>query len=100
TGFLGCAFAVATLEGAGDREMVCLQARQRQHREHSLAYEVVAEPESILAGGGQEVTACSFVDRVAELMARQLAEGFEQPDVEVSADDRGGNQHPLGGRAH
>src|SRR5260370_9475947 len=59
----------------------------------------MAESEPVLARGGQESAACRVVDSVAQLMPGQLAECFEERDVEVSPDHRGGNQHPLGGFA-
>src|SRR6266851_10170785 len=99
TSLLGSALAVATLESAGNREVVGLQPWQWQHGEHSLADEVMAESESVLARGGQEVAACGLVDGIAQLMARELAECLEERDVEVSSDHRSGNQHPLGGFA-
>ena len=87
--------AVHTLEGVRHREVVGLQARKRQRRERPLPYQVVREAIRLLARGRQEVAARGLVERVAQLMAGELAECLEQRDVEIAADDPGRHQHAL-----
>ena len=91
--------AVGAFERVGDGQVIGLKPRERQRRQDSLAHQVVREPVCVLARGDQEVAPDRFVERIAQLMARKLAEGFEQRDVEVSSDDAGRYEHSLGGLA-
>src|SRR5438309_10456863 len=36
-----------------------------------------------------------FVQRIAQLVTRELTEGLQQRDVEISPDHRGRDEHPL-----
>ncbi len=81
--------------GVRHRQVVGLQTRQGQGGEHPLAHEVVAESESIRPRGPQEMAPGGFVDRIAQLVTRQLSEGLEQRDVEIATYDRRRDQHPL-----
>src|SRR6267378_4537849 len=98
-GLLADALAVNALERVGYREVVRLQPRQRQDREHPLADEVVAEAITIRTGRREEAAASRLIDRVAQLVTRELAKRFQQRDVEVASDHRGRDQHSLGGLA-
>src|SRR5712691_5653713 len=55
----------------------------------------MSEPIPVLTGGHEEVPALGLVDRVAQLVTRELAKCLEQSDVKVAPDHRRRDQHSL-----
>ena len=96
--FLG-RLAVNTLQRVPDGQVVGLQPRQGHSCQHALADQVVREPVALVSRPGQKPCLGGLLERLAQLAARQLAEGLEQRDIEVAPDHRCRCEHPVRGLA-